>query len=82
VGAGREAKRRRWRIQRGGAPAAVEKIELASSAKIFSGTARRVGRTAIYKGGCGLQPALGGRRKTLSTDIMVCLQVFCKGRSS
>ena len=35
------AERRRWRIQRGGASAAVEKIEQASSAKIFSGTARR-----------------------------------------
>ena len=31
------------RMQRGGAPAAVEKIEQASSAKIFSGTARRQG---------------------------------------
>ena len=31
-------------MQRGGAPAAVEKIEQASSAKIFSGTARRRGQ--------------------------------------
>ena len=31
-------------MQRGGAPAAVEKIEQASSAKIFSGTARRWGQ--------------------------------------
>ena len=37
------AERRQWRMQRGGAPAAVEKIEQASSAKIFSGTARRQG---------------------------------------
>ena len=36
--------RRQWRMQRGGAPAAVEKIEQASSAKIFSGTARRWGQ--------------------------------------
>ena len=40
---GCEAERRQWRMQRGGAPAAVEKIEQASSAKIFSGTARRQG---------------------------------------
>ena len=38
------AERRQWRMQRGGAPAAVEKIEQASSAKIFSGTARRRGQ--------------------------------------
>ena len=38
------AERRQWRMQRGGAPAAVEKIEQASSAKIFSGTARRMGQ--------------------------------------
>ena len=31
-------------MQRGGAPVAVEKIEQASSAKIFSGTARRRGQ--------------------------------------
>ena len=37
------AERRQWRMQRGGAPVAVEKIEQASSAKIFSGTARRQG---------------------------------------
>ena len=37
------AERRLWRMQRGGAPVAVEKIEQASSAKIFSGTARRQG---------------------------------------
>ena len=41
--AGCGAERRQWRMQRGGAPAAVEKIEQASSAKIFSGTARRQG---------------------------------------
>ena len=41
---GCEAERRQWRMQRGGAPAAVEKIEQASSAKIFSGTARRWGQ--------------------------------------
>ena len=41
---GCEAERRQWRMQRGGAPAAVEKIEQASSAKIFSGTARRRGQ--------------------------------------
>ena len=43
-GRGCGAERRRWRMQRGGAPAAVEKIEQASSAKIFSGTARRRGQ--------------------------------------
>ena len=37
------AERRQWRMQRGGASVAVEKIEQASSAKIFSGTARRQG---------------------------------------
>ena len=41
---GCEAERRQWRMQRGGAPAAVEKIEQASSAKFFSGTARRRGQ--------------------------------------
>ena len=45
-GRGCGAERRQWRMQRGGAPAAVEKIEQASSAKIFSGTARRWGRCA------------------------------------
>ena len=43
-GRGCEAERRQWRMQRGGAPAAVEKIEQASSAMIFSGTARRWGQ--------------------------------------
>ena len=43
-GRGCGAERRLWRMQRGGAPAAVEKIEQASSAKIFSGTARRWGQ--------------------------------------
>ena len=43
-GRGCGAERRQWRMQRGGAPAAVEKIEQASSAKIFSGTARRMGQ--------------------------------------
>ena len=38
------AERRQWRMQRGGAPVAVEKIEQASSAMIFSGTARRWGQ--------------------------------------
>ena len=37
------AEHRQWRMQRGGASVAVEKIEQASSAKIFSGTARRQG---------------------------------------
>ena len=41
---GGEAERRQWRMQRGGAPAAVEKNEQASSAKFFSGTARRRGQ--------------------------------------
>ena len=45
-GRGCGAERRQWRMQRGGAPAAVEKIEQASSAKIFSSTARRWGRCA------------------------------------
>ena len=43
-GRGCGAERRQWRMQRDGAPAAVEKIEQASSAKIFSGTARRMGQ--------------------------------------
>ena len=43
-GRGCGAERRQGRMQRGGAPAAVEKIEQASSAKIFSGTARRRGQ--------------------------------------
>ena len=38
------------RMQRGGAPAAVEKIEQASSAKIFSGTARRQGLRLAEEG--------------------------------
>ena len=46
-GRGCEAERRQWRMQRGGAPAAVEKIEQASSAKIFSGTARRWGQMRL-----------------------------------
>ena len=37
------AEHRQWRMQRGGASVAVEKIEQASSAMIFSGTARRQG---------------------------------------
>jgi hypothetical protein len=41
------AERRQWRMQRGGAPVAVEKIEQASSAKIFSGTARRWGQMRL-----------------------------------
>ena len=45
-GRGCGAERRQWRMQRGGASVAVEKIEQASSAKIFSGTARRWGRCA------------------------------------
>ena len=43
-GRGCGAERRQWRMQRGGAPVAVEKIEQASSAMIFSGTARRWGQ--------------------------------------
>ena len=43
-GRGCGAERRQWRMQRGGAPAAVEKNEQASSAKFFSGTARRRGQ--------------------------------------
>ena len=43
-GRGCGAERRQWRMQRGGAPVAVEKIEQASSAKFFSGTARRWGQ--------------------------------------
>ena len=46
-GRGCGAERRQWRMLLGGAPAAVEKIEQASSAKIFSGTARRWGRYAV-----------------------------------
>ena len=46
-GRGCGAERRQWRMQRGGAPAAVEKIEQASSAKIFSGTARRWGQMRL-----------------------------------
>ena len=42
-GRGCGAERRLWRMQRGGASAAVEKIKQANSAKIFSGTARRQG---------------------------------------
>ena len=41
------AEHRQWRMQRGGAPAAVEKIEQASSAMIFSGTARRWGQMRL-----------------------------------
>ena len=44
AGRGCGAERRQRRMQRGGAPVAVEKIEQASSAKIFSGTARRWGQ--------------------------------------
>ena len=49
-GRGCGAERRLWRMQRGGAPAAVEKIEQASSAKIFSGTARRQGLRLAEEG--------------------------------
>ena len=41
------AEHRQWRMQRGGASVAVEKIEQASSAKIFSGTARRWGQMRL-----------------------------------
>ena len=47
-------------MQRGGASVAVEKIEQASSAKIFSGTARRWGRCA-----CGYLGSVSVR----STDL-------------
>ena len=43
---GCEAERRRWRMQRGGARAAVEKIEQADSARIFSGTAGRASKAS------------------------------------
>ena len=46
-GRGCGAERRQRRMQRGGAPAAVEKIEQASSAKFFSGTARRWGQMRL-----------------------------------
>ena len=46
-GRGCGAERRQWRMQRGGAPVAVEKIEQASSAMIFSGTARRMGQMRL-----------------------------------
>ena len=46
-GRGCGAERRLWRMQRGGAPAAVEKNEQASSAKFFSGTARRWGQMRL-----------------------------------
>ena len=41
------AEHRQWRMQRGGASVAVEKIEQASSAKIFSDTARRWGQMRL-----------------------------------
>ena len=43
---GCEAERRQWRMQRGGARAAVEKIEQANSARIFSGTASRASKAS------------------------------------
>ena len=43
---GCEAERRRRRMQRGGARAAVEKIEQANSARIFSGTASRASKAS------------------------------------
>ena len=46
-GRGCGGERRQWRMQRGGAPVAVEKIEQASSAMIFSGTARRMGQMCL-----------------------------------
>ena len=49
-GRGCGAERRQWRMQRGGASAAVEKIEQASSAKIFSGTARQQGLRLAEEG--------------------------------
>ena len=45
---GCEAERRRWRMQRGGARAAVEKIEQANSARIFS-TASRASKASGQK---------------------------------
>ena len=65
---GCEAERRRWRMQRGGARAAVEKIEQANSARIFSGTASRASKASGQKNniisGCsavGSALALGAR---------------------
>ena len=49
-GRGCGAERRQWRMQRGGASVAVEKIEQASSAMIFSGTARRQGLRLAEEG--------------------------------
>ena len=46
---GCEAERRRRRMQRGGARAAVEKIEQANSARIFSGTASRASKASGQK---------------------------------
>ena len=43
---GCEAERRRWWMQRGGARAAVEKIEQANSARFFSGTASRASKAS------------------------------------
>ena len=46
---GCEAERRRRRMQRGGARAAVEKIEQVNSARIFSGTASRASKASGQK---------------------------------
>ena len=46
---GCEAERRRRRMQRGGVRAAVEKIEQANSARIFSGTASRASKASGQK---------------------------------
>ena len=82
---GCEAERRQWRMQRGGAPAAVEKIEQASSAKIFSGTARRWDRCA-----CGYLGSVSVRSTDLDFSFKKNLNPYpalqasrgvCKGES-
>ena len=69
-GRGCGAERRQWRMQRGGAPVAVEKIEQASSAKIFSGTARRQGlRFAEEWAAEEILDQVGGR---LAAGVALC----------
>ena len=80
------AERRQWRMQRGGAPAAVEKNEQASSAKFFSGTARRRGQYAVATFGahlCAVRICFSRllREKQYSYPAQLSVKGVCKGES-
>ena len=84
---GCEAERRQWRMQRGGAPAAVEKNEQASSAKFFSGTPQGGGgKYAVATFGahlCAVRICFFRlfREKQHSYPAQLSVKGVCKGES-